>query len=72
MANRKALSTVNGSRRLFCVTVTVVTPALPVAAAHTITLIGSATSNPTSGEVIGTDGLCLDVRGGAAVNGQPV
>ena len=26
----------------------------------------------TSGEVIGTGGLCLDVRGGTAANGQPV
>ena len=58
----------NPNRRV----VTVVTPALPVAAAHTVTLTGSATANPTSGEVIGTGGLCLDVRGGTAANGQPV
>ncbi len=58
----------NPNRRV----VTVVTPALPVAAAHTVTLTGSATANPTSGEVIGTGGLCLDVPGSTAANGQPV
>lgn len=36
---------------------------------HTITLIGSATANPTSGETVGDGGLCLDVRGGATANG---
>ncbi len=48
---------------------TVVTPALPVGSQHTITLSGSATASPTSGEVVGDGGLCLDVRGGANANG---
>jgi hypothetical protein len=58
----------NNDRR----TVTVTTAALPVGAAHTITLTGTATGNPTGGEVIGVGGLCLDVRGGTAADGQPV
>ena len=36
------------------------------ARAHTIALTGSATANPTAGEVIGDGGLCLDVRGGTS------
>jgi hypothetical protein len=39
---------------------------------HTITLPGTATANPTSGEVIGDGGLCLDVRGGISRDGTPV
>ena len=58
----------NPNRRV----VTVVTPALPVATAHTVALSGSATANPTSGEVIGTGGLCLAVGGGTDASGQPV
>ncbi|HEV7963726.1 MAG TPA: ricin-type beta-trefoil lectin domain protein [Actinoplanes sp.] len=53
-------------------TVTVVTPSLPGGAAHTITLSGTAAGNPSSGEMIGADGLCLDVRGGVSADGQPV
>ncbi len=53
-------------------TVTVTTAALPVTAAHTVSLSGSATANPAAGEVIGTGGLCLDVRGGTAADGQPM
>ncbi|HTJ71033.1 MAG TPA: ricin-type beta-trefoil lectin domain protein [Actinospica sp.] len=48
---------------------TVVTGQLPVSSAHTITLSGSATANPTSGETIGNGGLCLDVKGGASTDG---
>jgi hypothetical protein len=48
---------------------TVVTAALPVNAAHTVTLSGSSTANPTGGEVLGDGGLCLDVRGGSTTNG---
>jgi hypothetical protein len=50
----------------------VTTTALPVGAAHTVTLTGTATGNPSGGEVIGAGGLCLDVRGGVAADGQPV
>ena len=50
-------------------TTTVVTGKLPVSSAHTIALSGSATGNPTSGEVLGDGGLCLDVRGGTTTNG---
>ena len=50
-------------------TTTVVTAALPTSAAHTVALTGSATANPTSGEVLGDGNLCLDVRGGATANG---
>jgi len=53
-------------------TTTVVTAALPVSSAHTISLSGSATANPTSGEVIGDGGLCLDVRGGSTANATPI
>jgi hypothetical protein len=53
-------------------TVTVTTASLPVGAAHTVTLSGSAAGNPTSGEVIGDGGLCLDVKAGVATNGQPI
>jgi hypothetical protein len=52
--------------------VTVTTDSLPVNAAHTIALTGTAAGNPTAGEVIGAGGLCLDVRGGVASEGQPV
>lgn len=55
----------NANRR----TVTVTTAALPLNAAHTVSLAGSATANPTGGEVIGAGGLCLDVRGGASADG---
>jgi hypothetical protein len=58
----------NPGRRI----VTVVTDALPVGSAHTVTLTGSATANPTAGEVVGDAGLCLDVRGGVSADGQPV
>jgi Ricin-type beta-trefoil lectin domain/Domain of unknown function (DUF5110) len=58
----------NADRR----TVTVTTAALPVASAHTVTLTGTAAANPSGGEVIGAGGLCLDVRGGVAADGQPV
>lgn len=47
---------------------TVVTTPLPVNASHTVTLSGSATANPTSGEVVGDGGLCLDVSGGLTAN----
>jgi len=50
-------------------TVTVMTASLSVTAAHTVRLSGSATANPTSGEVLGAGGLCLDVRGGASSDG---
>ncbi|HET9168396.1 MAG TPA: ricin-type beta-trefoil lectin domain protein, partial [Actinospica sp.] len=50
-------------------TTTVVTGALSAASAHTITLSGSATANPTSGEVVADGGLCLDARGGASADG---
>jgi hypothetical protein len=53
-------------------TVTVTTESLPAGSAHTITLTGSAADNPGTGEVIGVGGLCLDVRGGVAADGQPV
>jgi hypothetical protein len=58
----------NANRR----TVTVTTQALPVTAAHTVALTGSATANPSSGEVLGIAGLCLDARGGAAADGTAV
>jgi len=58
----------NADRR----TVTVTTDALPVSAAHTVGLTGSAAANPAGGEVLGAGGLCLDVRGGVAADGQPV
>jgi glycosyl hydrolase family 31/ricin-type beta-trefoil lectin protein/uncharacterized protein DUF5110/carbohydrate binding protein with CBM35 domain len=51
-------------------TVTVTTAKLPVGSAHTVALSGSATDNPTSGETVGVGGLCLDVRGGTAADGQ--
>jgi alpha-glucosidase (family GH31 glycosyl hydrolase) len=51
---------------------TVVTSPLPVTAAHTITLTGTATANPTSGETLGDGGLCLDVRGAFSTNGTPI
>ncbi|MEY9931129.1 alpha-glucosidase (family GH31 glycosyl hydrolase) [Catenulispora sp. GP43] len=50
-------------------TTTVTTGALPVGAQHTISLTGSATANPTSGEVVGDAGLCLDTRGGTSTDG---
>ncbi|MBM9509258.1 ricin-type beta-trefoil lectin domain protein [Actinacidiphila acididurans] len=50
-------------------TVTVTTAALPLNSAHTVTLTGSATANPATGEVIGDGGGCLDVRGGTAADG---
>jgi Glycosyl hydrolases family 31/Ricin-type beta-trefoil lectin domain/Domain of unknown function (DUF5110)/Carbohydrate binding module (family 35) len=55
----------NADRR----TVTVTTDQLPLDAKHTITLSGSASANPASGEVTGAGGLCLDVRGGATTDG---
>jgi hypothetical protein len=58
----------NANRR----TVTVMTVALPVSAAHTVALAGTATGNPASGEVLGLGGLCLDVRGGGSTDGTPV
>jgi len=51
---------------------TVTTSALPVGTSHTVTLSGSATANPRSGEVLGDGGLCLDVRGGATADGTPM
>jgi hypothetical protein len=53
-------------------TVTVTTQNLSTNSAHTVTLTGSAADNPGTGEVIGVDGLCLDVRGGTAADGQAV
>jgi Glycosyl hydrolases family 31/Ricin-type beta-trefoil lectin domain/Domain of unknown function (DUF5110)/Carbohydrate binding module (family 35) len=53
-------------------TVTVTTDGLPTGAAHTVTLTGSAADNPSTGEIIGVGGLCLDVRGGTAADGRPV
>ena len=58
----------NANRRI----VTVTTAALPLSSSHTITLSGSATANPTSGEVIGVGGLCLDVQGGQSADGTAV
>ena len=58
----------NGDRR----TLTVTTLALPTGAGHSLALAGTATGNPASGEAIGIGGLCLDVRGGIAADGQPV
>ncbi|MFC1419061.1 ricin-type beta-trefoil lectin domain protein [Streptacidiphilus cavernicola] len=58
----------NGNRR----TVTVTTAALPLGSAHTVTLSGSGTGNPTAGEVLGDGGLCLDVRGGLTADGTAV
>ncbi|MFI1096402.1 ricin-type beta-trefoil lectin domain protein [Streptomyces sp. NPDC020917] len=55
----------NANRR----TVTVATAALPLGTAHTVTLSGSATANPSTGEVIGDGGGCLDVRDGATADG---
>lgn len=52
-------------------TTTVVTSALPTASSHTVALTGSATANPTSGEVLGNRNLCLDIRSGATTNGTP-
>jgi len=52
--------------------VTVTTGPLGSGAAHTISLSGSATANPATGEVIGAGNLCLDVRGGTAAEGQPL
>src|SRR6185369_12816837 len=60
--------TYNRDRR----TVTVTTGDLPVGSTHTVTLTGTAADNPTAGEVVGAGGLCLDVRGGVAADGQPV
>jgi hypothetical protein len=53
-------------------TVTVTTASLSLNAAHTVSLSGSATANPTSGEVLGAGGLCLDVRGGTSSDGTPM
>jgi hypothetical protein len=53
-------------------TVTVTTAKLASASSHTVSLSGSATDNPTGGEAVGVGGLCLDVRGGTAAEGQPV
>jgi hypothetical protein len=50
-------------------TVMVTTAALPLNAAHTVALTGSATANPAAGEVLGAGGLCLDARGGTATDG---
>ncbi|MEE4543664.1 ricin-type beta-trefoil lectin domain protein [Streptomyces sp. V4-01] len=50
-------------------TVTVTTAALPLTSAHTVALTGSATANPTGGEVIGAGGQCLDVNGGNTADG---
>jgi hypothetical protein len=57
----------NGDSR----TVTVWTGTL-AAGTHTIALTGSASGNPATGEMIGSDGRCLDVQGGVAAEGQPV
>ena len=40
-------------------TVTVTTNSLPVTSAHTVRLTGSATGNPSAGEVLGAGGKCL-------------
>jgi hypothetical protein len=53
-------------------TVTVTTANLPVGAAHTVTLSGSAAGNPQAGEVLGAGDLCLAVRGGVAGDGLPI
>jgi len=53
-------------------TVTVTTASLPVGSAHTVTLSGSATGNPQSGEVLGSGGQCLAVRGGTSADNQPI
>jgi hypothetical protein len=58
----------NADRRM----VTVTTDSLPLGAQHTVALSGTAAGNPATGEVIGVGGLCLDVRGGIAADGQPV
>lgn len=46
-------------------TVTVTTASLPVGSAHSVTLTGSATANPGSGEVLASDGRCLASSGAA-------
>jgi hypothetical protein len=53
-------------------TVTVTTASLPVGSAHTVTLSGSATGNPQSGEVLSPGGQCLAVRGGTSADNQPI
>lgn len=52
--------------------VTVTTGALALGSSHTVTLSGSASANPTSGEVVGAGGQCLDMRGGVADDGTAV
>ncbi len=59
----------NGDRRIVTVTTG---DAAGTGSAHTISLSGSATANPATGEVIGPANLCLDVRGGIAAEGQPL
>jgi Ricin-type beta-trefoil lectin domain/Glycosyl hydrolase family 31 C-terminal domain/Glycosyl hydrolases family 31 TIM-barrel domain/Domain of unknown function (DUF5110) len=58
----------NPNRRI----VTITTAALPLGTAHTVTLAGSTSANPSAGEVLGAAGLCLDVRGGASADGTAV
>jgi hypothetical protein len=53
-------------------TVTVTTKSLPVGAAHTVSLEGTASGNPGTGVTVGLAGSCLDVRGGTGNDGQPV
>jgi hypothetical protein len=53
-------------------TVTVTTASLPVGGAHTVTLSGSATGNPSSGEVLSSGSQCLAVRGGTSADNQPI
>ena len=48
--------------------VTVTTGPLALNAQHTVTLSGTASANPTSGEVIGAGGLCLGAAGGATAS----
>jgi len=48
-------------------TVTVTTASLPVGTAHTVTLVGSGNANPSSGEVLSSDGQCLAASGTTGV-----
>jgi hypothetical protein len=53
-------------------TVTVTTASLSVGANHTVALLGSATANPSAGEVLGAGGLCLAALGGSSADRTPV
>jgi alpha-glucosidase (family GH31 glycosyl hydrolase) len=46
-------------------TVTVTTAGLPVGVSHTVTLLGTANTNPGTGEALSADGRCLGSAGSA-------